>query len=164
MKVVHKSFYVFICLFLASYSLKAQNYFGWDYYGIGFAVARDFQVYTNNTQEFEAQSSDRLLYINIQPWADASVTESNLYTAVLNLAYNIGYYTGGEVAGDYIQIHDFNGYFIVCALNDPNNYNYFIVAVLLDTLSETNMVVTIGYQEGYFEEARNMLYSFYAYD
>ena len=164
MKSTLKTLLIPVVFLIGLSAIQAQSYYGWDYYGIGFAVARDFQVYSNNAQEFEAQSSDRLLYINIQPWADASVTESNLYTAVLNLAYNIGYYTGGEVAGDYIQIHDFNGYFIVCALNDPNNYNYFIVAVLLDTLSETNMVVTIGYQEGYFEEARNMLYSFYAYD
>lgn len=164
MKPLFKTFLIGIVLFMSFTAIQAQTDYGWDYYGVGFGVARDFQVYKNSAEAFEAQSSDRLVWINIQPWSDASITEENLYSSVLNLAYNIGYYDGGEVAGDYIQINDFSGYFIVCAPNDPNTYNYFIVALLLDTLSDTNLVVSIGYQEGNFEEAQSMLLSFYAYD
>ena len=144
--------------------IQAQLDFEWDNYGIGFTVARDFGVLKNNFQEFEATSSDRLLSINIQPWSDPNITMDNLYDAVISVAYDLKYYEGGDVAGDYIKIDDFNGYFIVSTPSSHDTYDYVIVALLLDTLSETNLQVIIGYQEGNFEEAKKMLYSFYAYD
>jgi hypothetical protein len=144
--------------------IQAQLDFEWDTYGVGFTVARDFGVTKNNFQVFEATSSDQLVSINIQPWSDSNITMDNLYDAVISVAYDLRYYEGGDVAGDYIKVDDFNGYFIVSAPASYDTYDYVIVALLLDSLSETNLQVIIGYQEGNFEEAKKMLYSFYAYD
>jgi opacity protein-like surface antigen len=155
---------VFLSLVICSLSLNAQSYVSWDYYGIGFQVAQDFQVSQNDGNVFEASSSDRLLYVKVQPWTNSTVTVGDLYGYAVQYAQNLNYYLGAEVAGDYIEIDDFDGYFLVAATNDPRNYNYYLIAYLLDIESDTNYQVLIGYQEGHIDEAVNILVSFYAYD
>lgn len=149
---------------ISSTSLMSQEYIISDSYGIGFAVASDFNVYQNDYDLLNAVSSDGLLSISVEPWLDNSVTLDNVYDAVVYLARGANYLNQGAVAGDYIQIDYFNGYFLVCAPNIQGSYDYIIIAILLDIYSNTNLAVTIGYQEGHFEEARDMLLSFYAYD
>lgn len=164
MKSTILAFTTFFLLCLGSTNLSAQYYVSWDYYGIGFQFAQDFKVSQNNGNIFEASSSDRLLYVKVQPWSNSTVTVNDLYGYAVQYANNLNYYLGAEVAGDYIEIDDFDGYFLVAATNDPRNYNYYLIAYLLDTQSDTNYQVLIGYQEGHIDEAVNILVSFYAYD
>ena len=155
---------LFIFLSVSSMNIQAQNYVSWDYYGIGFQFAQDFRVTQNNGSVFEAVSSDQLLYVNVQPWLNANVDINDLYSYAVNYATSLNFYLGAEVAGNYIEIDDFDGYFLIAATNDQRNYNYYLVAYLMDIESNTNYQVLIGYQEGHFEEASNILLSFYAYD
>lgn len=141
----------------------AQQY-QWDQYGIGFQVARDFVVEENNANIFTATSSDDEIFISIEPWIDGNVSEDNIADAILELATEMKFYDGGEIAGEYIEVDDFNGYFIITAPNDYEDYDYVVVAILLDTESDTNLAICIGYDEGNFDEAAAIIGSFYAYD
>jgi hypothetical protein len=154
----------FLALCTGSMNLSAQYYVSWDSYGLGFEFAQDFGVLQNNGNVFEATSSDRLLYVKVQPWNNAYVTLDNLFDYTVQYAQSLNFYLGAEVAGDYIEIDDFDGYFLVAATNDPRNYNYYLVAYLLDTESATNYQILIGYQEGHIDEAIEILGSFYGYD
>lgn len=154
----------YLLLLFGTLNLSAQYDVSWDTYGIGFQFAQDFRVIQNNGTVFEATSSDRLLYVNVQPWSNANITVDHLFDSAVQVATNLNYDLGAEVAGDYIEFDDFQGYFLIAAPYDRRGYNYYIVALLLDTQSDTNYTVLIGYQEGHYEEAAEILFSFYAYD
>jgi hypothetical protein len=164
MKSVMLKAAIFLLLCIGTLNLSAQYYVSWDYYGIGFQFAQDFTVSQNSGSVFEASSSDRLLYVKVQPWVNGHVEVDDLYDYAVQYATNLNYYLGAEVAGDYIEVDDFNGYFLIAATNNPRNYNYYLVAYLLDTESDTNYQLLIGYQEGHLDEATGILASFYAYD
>lgn len=142
----------------------AQTAFEWDYHGIGFEVASDFRVQTNNQSEFTAVSSDGLLAVTLMPWSDASINLDDLAEATLSLAGEMATIDQSTVDGDAIDLGDLEGYFIVAATSDYKSYDYILVALLLDTESETNLVAVIGFQDGHDEEAIEILTSIYPYD
>ncbi len=152
-------------LCLSAFLSNAQHY-RWDQYGIGFQVARDFVVEENTSTIFDATSSDGEISIAIEPWLDQNVTMDNVADVILNVAADMKFYDGGDVVGDYVEVHDFVGYYIIAApINYADfGYDYVALVILLDAESATNMVISIGYNEGNFKEAEAIVDSFYAYD
>ena len=144
--------------------LKSQTAFEWDYHGIGFEVASDFQVQVNNQSEFTAVSSDGIIAVSLMPWADASVTFDQLADATLAVADDLATFDHAAVDGDGIDLGDLKGYFIVAATDDYGSYDFLLVSLLLDVQSETNIVVAIGFMDGHDAEAIDILGSIYAYD
>ncbi|MCB0689639.1 MAG: hypothetical protein KDC53_24030 [Saprospiraceae bacterium] len=144
--------------------LISQTAFEWDYYGIGFEVASDFQVQVNNKSQFTAVSSDGLLAVTLVPWSDSNVDLNDLAEATIDVADRFAHFDHAAVDGDAINLGDLEGYFIVAATNDYYSYDYILVSLLLDTQSETNIVVAIGFMEGNQDEAIEILTSVYPYD
>ncbi|NQW26402.1 MAG: hypothetical protein HQ474_00700 [Flammeovirgaceae bacterium] len=148
---------------IISYSSYSQRY-EWDYYEIGFEVAGDFNVSENNGDQFSAISSDAEIFVHIEPWFDEDLNEDNIEDVILDLADDLEYNEGNEIVkNDYIEIDDFNGYYL---LSVPRDYpfDYVFIALLMDIESSTNLFISIGFNEGNIEEAEDILYSFYAYD
>lgn len=144
--------------------LHAQTAYEWDYYGIGFEVASDFDIVANNQSEFTAVSSDGLISVSLMPWSDASIDLDHLADATLQLAGELATFDQATVNGDFVDLGDLEGYFIVAATSDYQSYDFLLVALLIDTESDTNLVVAIGFEEGNEDEAIDILSSVYPYD
>ena len=120
---------------LMSSAAVAQDTYVWEDYGIGFTVATDMIVDGSDMDAFTAVSSDGLISISLSPWAD----------------------------GDYIEIDTFNGYYLVVAPSQSDAPDFMLIALLLDTESDTNLVAAIGFEDGLEDEAIAILSSLYSY-
>ena len=150
-----------MCLALAT---NAQNTYEWDYHGIGFEVAADFNVTENNESQFSALSSDGLLSITLVVWSDDQITLANLEEATLESALQLAVFDEATVSGDELHLGDLQGYFIVAATDNYYSYDFLLMALLLDAESETNLSVAIGFMDGHADEAIEILTSIYPYD
>lgn len=128
----------------------------WDAHGVGFTVPDDFQVTTNNAEEFTA-SNDNIV-LSIAPIQDENISKENLSEVVLAMATEMKYDALDEA--DEINIDDFTGYYIKGRKDGANA----VVMALLDKKSSTNLVVVIVYSNDYFDEAVDIASSFFAYD
>ena len=143
-------------------STFAQEY-TWDEYGVGFEVGRDFEVQNNSDSHFLAQSSDGGITISISPWQDSDITEDDLAQAIVDIAAEQYGYDGEEVEGEYIELDDFFGYFIVIVPQSDDSHDLLVVMLLMNPESGTNLAVGIGFDEGNLEEVKDIIDSFYAY-
>ncbi len=163
MKAITHSFLLAIATFCLI-DLTAQTAFEWDYHGIGFEVASDFNVQVNNESEFTAVSSDGIIAVSLIPWADANVNFDHLAEATIEMAEELATFDHAAVDGDEIDLGDLKGYFIVAATDDYGSYDFLLLSLLLDTESSTNLVVAIGFMDGNEDEAIDILASIYPYD
>ena len=150
--------------FAMTIHLSAQTAYEWDYHGIGFEVASDFGVTVNNASQFSAISSDGLLSVTLVPWSDNRITLDNLAEATVQSALELAVFDQATVSGDALDLGDLQGYFIVAATDDYGSYDFLLMALLLDSESETNLSVAIGYMDGHVDEAIEILTSIYPYD
>ena len=141
----------------------AQDTYVWDDYGIGFTVATDMYVDESDSDAFTAVSSDGLISISISPWTDGDVDEDTLAEATLETAINLYVFDDSDVDGDYIDVDTFTGYYLVVAPSDMDAPDFMLIALLLDTESDTNLVVAIGFEDGLEDEAIAILSSLYSY-
>ena len=118
----------------------------------------------NDASQFSATSEDGLLSITLIPWSDAHVTMDNLAESTEASALEIAVFDRAEVSGDYLDLGDLQGYFIVTATDDDESYDFLLMSLLLDSQSDTNMSVAIGFMDGHHEEATEILTSIYPYD
>ena len=153
-----------LCFVGLSSKTNAQTAFEWDFHGIGFEVASDFNVQANNESEFTAVSSDGIIAVTLLPWSDATVSMDHLAEATISTAEQLATFDRAEIDGDAIDLGDLEGYFIVAATDDYESYDFLLVALLLDVESSTNLVVAIGFMDGNEDEAIDILGSIYAYD
>lgn len=136
--------------------LTAQTDLVWDAHGVGFSVPDDFQVETNNREEFSAGND--ALFLSIAPIQDRTIMDEDLVDAVVAMAEGMDFDRIHE--GDAIDIDDFTGYYVKGRKDGANA----VVMALLDKESSTNLLVVIFYADGYEDTAIAMLASFYAYD
>lgn len=148
---------------LMSSAAVAQDTYVWEDYGIGFTVATDMIVDGSDMDAFTAVSSDGLISISLSPWADGDVDEEVLAEATLDVAMNMYFFDDSEVYGDYIEIDTFNGYYLVVAPSQSDAPDFMLIALLLDTESDTNLVAAIGFEDGLEDEAIAILSSLYSY-
>lgn len=141
----------------------AQVAYEWDDYGVGFEVAADFQDVSESASEWELISSDGLIYISVTPWSDASITIDDLEDATISIAYDMIFDGDAEVDGDCGEIHDFDGCYVIGAV-DGEEYELYLVALLMDVESDTNVQIIMGFNSGDVDEVVGILGSFYAYD
>ena len=157
-------FFPRILFIFLPFVLSSQTAFEWDYHGIGFEVASDFNVQVNNETEFSAVSSDGLISISLMPWADDQVTMDNLADATLEFATQVATFERAAIEGDVIDLGDLEGYFLVAAATDYGSYDFLLMALLLDVESPTNLAVAIGFMDGNEDEAIEILGSIFAFD
>ncbi len=153
-----KKYCFFLFLGILTSNLLAQSAFQWDAYGVGFEVTDDFEVITNNSEEFAAISSDELIEIQILPFADPDVDEDDLDEMVLDYLVEIV----GDVddfEADDLEIDSYIGSYVVAAAEDQ----MILAAFMLDTDSDTNIIVQLLFEEGNEDEAIEILSSFYSY-
>ena len=144
-----------ICLLLSS-TMMAQTDMIWDTHGVGFTVPDDFEIETNNADEFTADNGS--LFLSILPIQDKTITPDDLADAVAEMAAELDYDRIQE--GDAIDIDDFTGYYVKGRKDGTNA----VLMALLDKESSTNMLVVIVYTDGQEDEAIDIASSFYAYD
>lgn len=145
---------VFLCT--AVISGFTQTDMIWDTHGVGFSVPRNFQIETNNADEFTAGNDN--LFLSILPIQDKTITEDELADAVVEMAEGLDYDRIQE--GDAIDIDDFTGYYVKGRKDGANA----ILMALLDKESSTNLLIVIVYADGYEDAAVDIAASFYAYD
>lgn len=153
----------FICLTISATAALAQDTYVWEEYGIGFSVASDMVVDDSDPESFTATTSEDEISINITPWSDDSVDEDNLGEAALEMATELYLFDDSEVDGDYIEIDTFNGFYLIVAPSELDAPDFMIIALMLDTESDTNFVVAIGFEDGNDDEAIDVLNSFFSY-
>ncbi len=153
-----KLFYTLTCAFclLLSAPMMAQTDMIWDTHGVGFTVPDDFEIETNNADEFTADNG--ALFLSILPIQDKTITADDLADAVDEMAAELDYDRIQE--GDAIDIDDFTGYYIKGRKDGTNA----VLMALLDKESSTNLLVVIVYADGQEDEAIDIASSFYAYD
>ena len=134
----------------------AQVDYHWDAHGIGFSIPSNFKVLNNNAELFEAENAN--LHLTINPFQDESLTMENLASEIIKSAKELGFQGGAEI--DEIKIDDFEGYYAEGTLEGQGAF----FAILLDTKSSTNMVITLVYDDKSVDQAIKLLKSFYAYD
>lgn len=145
---------VFVCT--AVLSGFTQTDMIWDTHGVGFSVPRNFQIETNNADEFTAGNDN--LFLSILPIQDKTITEDELADAVVEMAEGLDYDRIQE--GDAIDIDDFTGYYVKGRKDGANA----VLIALLDKESSTNLLIVIVYADGYEDAAVDIAASFYAYD
>lgn len=145
-----------LCSFLLTNYNYAQTDMIWDTHGVGFIVPDDFEIETNNAEEFTADNGN--LFLSIIPFQDETVTTDDLADVVNEFAAELKYDRIHE--GDEIDIDDFTGYYIKGRKDGANA----VLLALLDKESSTNLLVVIVYVDGYEDEAVEIAASFYAYD
>lgn len=145
---------VFVCT--AVLSGFTQTDMIWDTHGVGFSVPRNFQIETNNADEFTAGNDN--LFLSILPIQDKTITEDELADAVVEMAEGLDYDRIQE--GDAIDIDDFTGYYVKGRKDGANA----VLMALLDKESSTNLLIVIVYADGYEDAAVDIAASFYAYD
>ncbi len=145
-----------LTVFFISSNLDAQTKMEWDDHGVGFTVPNDFQIATNNGEEYSAGNDH--LFLSIFPIQDETLTEDNLADAVVEMAAAMEYDVLDEA--DAIDIDDFTGYYVKGTLDEA----HVVVMALLDKKSSTNLLVVIAYDNGYENQAIKIAGSFYAYD
>ena len=145
-----------LCSFLLTNYTYAQTDMIWDTHGVGFIVPDDFEIETNNAEEFTADNGN--LFLSIIPFQDETVTTDDLADVVNEFAAELKYDRIHE--GDEIDIDDFTGYYIKGRKDGANA----VLLALLDKESSTNLLVVIVYVDGYEDEAVEIAASFYAYD
>lgn len=159
-----KSFFLGLGGLAMSVSLAfAQDTYEWDAYGVGFSVASDVIIQQSSSDSFTAVTSDGEIAINISPWLDETVDTDGLAEATISMAIELYAFDDSEVDGDYIEIDSFDGYYLIASQDGFDEPDYLLVAVLLDTESETNLIVVIGFDDGNDEEALDILTSLYSY-
>jgi hypothetical protein len=117
----------------------------------------------SDLESFTAATSGGEISINITPWSDDSVDEDNLGEAALEMAAELYLFDDSEVDGDYIEIDSFNGFYLIVAPSELDAPDFMIIALMLDTESDTNFVVAIGFEDGNDDEAIDVLNSFFSY-
>ncbi len=153
-----KFFQTLTCVFclLLSGTALAQTDMIWDTHGVGFTVPDDFEIETNNADEFTADNG--ALFLSILPIQDKTITADDLADAVDDMAAELDYDRIQE--GDEIDIDDFTGYYVKGRKDGTNA----VLMALLDKESSTNLLVVIVYADGQEDEAIEIASSFYAYD
>ena len=151
-----KSFLPRACSLLLAFSLVAQTDMVWDTHGVGFTVPDDFEIETNNAEEFTAGND--VLFLSLLPIQDEDITTDDLSDAVLDMAKELKYDSIEE--GDDIDIDDFTGYYIKGRKEGANA----VFMALLDKHSSTNLLVVVVYADGYEDDAVAIAASLYAYD
>ncbi|MDQ3015626.1 MAG: hypothetical protein M3R25_02750 [Bacteroidota bacterium] len=144
-----------LCI-LMTQTMIAQTDMIWDTHGVGFTVPDDFEIETNNADEFTADNG--YLFLSILPIQDKNITTADLADVVDEMAAELDYDRIQE--GDAIDIDDFTGYFIKGRKDGTNA----VLMALLDKESSTNLLVVIVYTDGQEDEAIEIAASFYAYD
>lgn len=142
--------------------LSFSQQYEWDQYGIGFTVAQDFVIQENNERAFSATSNDGEISISINPWKDSSITEDNMADTVLMLAKQITNDNNRDIAGNYLEIDDFSGYYIITASED--DFDFIAIVLLIDSESSTNLAIAIGFNDGNSDEVESIVEGFYAFD
>ncbi len=137
-------------------TLFAQDDYTWDAHGVGFSVPSDFIVQSNADNEFSASSGD--VYLSIASWEDESVDKEGLEDAAVDAALELN--LDELTDADELEIDVFVGYYVEGAKNGLNAF----IATLLDTESDTNIVVIIVYKDGHEDEATNIILSLYGYE
>lgn len=150
-------------LMVLSAPAMAQDTYVWDEYGIGFTVAGDMIVDDSDPDAFNAVSSDGLISISLSPWADEDVDEETLGQATLEMAMEMYVFDDSDVDGDYVEIDTYNGFYLVVAPSDYDAPDFMLIALLLDTESDTNLVAAIGFEDGNEDEAIAILNSLFSY-
>lgn len=153
----------FICLTLSATAALAQDTYVWEEYGIGFSVESDLIVDESDIESFTAATREGEISISITPWSDDEVDEENLADAALEIAAELYLFEDSDIDGDYVEIDTFNGFYLVVAPSELDAPDMMIVALMLDTESDTNFVVAIGFEDGNDDEALDVLNSFFSY-
>ena len=104
---------------------------------MGFEVAYDFQDVSESDDKWELISSDGLIYISVSPWSDASITLEDLEKATYEIALEMIFDGDAEVDGDCGEIDDFDGCYVIGAVEDEE-YELYLIALLMDVESDTN--------------------------
>jgi len=149
--------------FLITFIANAQDTYEWDEFGVGFEVASDFEVITNSSEEWELMSSDEAIFISVMPWSDPNVTLDDLEEATYWVAMDFVFGEDAEVDGDCGEVDDFDVCYVIGAVYDMD-WDYYLVALMMDVGSDTNIQVAIAFNEGDEDEVVDMMNSFYAYD
>ena len=152
---LHQLLFAALCAFFLTTTLHAQTDMEWDTHGVGFSVPKDFEIETNNAEEFTAGNEE--LFLSILPIQDKTITKDELADAVVEMATELNYDRIQE--GDEIDIDDFSGYYIKGRKDGVNA----VFMALLDKESSTNLLVVIVYADGYEDAAVDIASSFYAY-
>jgi len=150
-----------LCLF--SLFANAQQHYQWDAHGIGFTITDDFNINTNNHEEFTAASSDGLIEFQLFPWQDELVTESELEVYLLAFVGEMASDTDIDIDNldaDKVELDDFTGSYVIM----NSGTSMILTAFLLDTASGTNLIAQVIFEAGNEDEAINILSSLYAYD
>jgi len=153
---LHQLLFTALCAFFITITLHAQTDMEWDTHGVGFSVPDDFEIETNNAEEFTAGND--VLFLSILPIQDKTITKDELADAVVEMATDLNYDRIQE--GDEIDIDDFTGYYIKGRKDGANA----VFMALLDNESSTNLLVVIVYADGFEDDAVAIASSFYAYD
>lgn len=143
--------------------VNGQDTYEWDAFGVGFELASDFEEVTNDGEEWELMSSDEEIFISVMPWADEEVTLDDLKEATYWVALDFVFGEDADVEGDCVEIDDFDACYVIGAVNDMD-WDFYLVALMMDVNSETNVQVAIAFNEGDEDEVVEMLNSFYAYN
>lgn len=150
-------------LFLSIVSAQAQTAYEWDEYGVAFELADDFETVTDNRSAWELISNDDQVFISVMPWSDASVTVDDLEEATYLVAVDLVFDDGAEVDGDCVEIDDFDVCYVIGGVYN-RDWDYYLVALMMDVNSETNLQVAVAFNEGDVDEVIDILNSFYAYN
>jgi hypothetical protein len=151
-----KTFLLLLCFACLSITSKAQlTDMHWDTHGVGFKVASDVRITTNNSEEFTAEISN--ITLSIIPIQDGNLTQDHLLDATIEMAKGIGY--DSVDGGDEVEIDNFKGYYVIGTKDGVNA----LIMSLLDTKSSTNLLVVIVYVNDFEDDAIEIANSFYAY-
>ncbi len=151
-----KIFILFLGFILSVVVVNAQTQWEWDTHGIGFETPEGFKVDKNSEDMFTASSEH--ISVTLIPWQDETVTDNDLSGALVELAVEMEYDEITEV--EVLEYEDFVGYGVSGSKDGSNA----VIAILLDTESSTNLIVVIGFDEGYEDVASKILSGIYPYD
>ena len=123
----------------------------------------DFEDISNSEDAWELISSDNQILISVTPWVDGETNIEDLAEATYQVALDLIFEEGAEVDGDCGSINQFDGCFVIGAVNEED-WDYFLVGLLLDTDNETNLQIAIAFNDGDADEVIEILSSFFSYE
>lgn len=143
-----------LSVFLFTGSLFAQQNYVWEYYGISFTLADDFEEIVNDVDEFSASGDG--MDLTIIPFSDESINDTDIigYTMEIAASLNLNRI-------DDISTISFNGFSGGYAEGELEGEKIFLMGVI-DPESATNFFVIISFLDGddnAIEEAINICQS-----
>ncbi len=160
---MNKISFLLSIILLSAVTVNAQKKYEWESYGIGFEVVTDFKIVENSDETFELVSSDNELFISVIPWSDSSATIDDLEETTYWKAVDFVFGEGTNLKSDCMKIGELDACYVIGAVNDMD-WDYYLVALMLDAVGETNIQVAIAYNEGDKDVVLEIMNNFYTYD